>query len=413
MEYEYESVNIPRSLREHYDCAMEVEDTIGNMREPIITEEEVKQQLKKLKIGKAPGPDKLKPELYKYMGSEQVFIQNVTKALNEILEMEEVPSQWTKSNTIMLKKKPRPQCKGLRPVAITDVSYKLFMGIMKNKVEKHLEREDKQSEFQSGATSGRRVTDNIFITSYCIEKTYINKKILFILGIDFTKAFDSIERWNLIKTLQEYKIHPKLINILAKIYSSDSTTLFLNNQEQISVDITSGIRQGCNISALMFVLVTYEIIKMIDRIGYGYKAMIIKVSSLFYMDDGLVFTESKEEMENMIDQLSNICGRYGLMLNKNKCNIMTVNTNCEEEEIRGIRVENEMKYLGVIIENKKKCFKKQKEKVLKEAERLGSQLYSVLGNCCNRMLIGKTFWKGLALPNLLYASDIMVYNKGC
>ena len=51
---------------------------------------------------------------------------------------------------------------------------------------------------QKGATPGRSVTENIHIIQYLIQKTCI-KKNLYILSIDFTKAYDSIERLNYYK----------------------------------------------------------------------------------------------------------------------------------------------------------------------------------------------------------------------
>ena len=38
-------------------------------------------------------------------------------------------------------------------------------------------------------------------------------------------------------------------------------------------------------------------------------------------------------------------------------------------------------------------------------------LYSVLGSACNKMLIGKTFWKGLAMPGFLYAQEVLNYSN--
>ena len=43
--------------------------------------------------------------------------------------------------------------------------------------------------------------------------------------------------------------------------------------------------------------------------------------------------------------------------------------------------------------------------------KLSNQVYTTLGSSCNRMLIGKTFWKGLALPKLLYASETIFYTR--
>ena len=65
------------------------------------------------------------------------------------------------------------------------------------------------------------------------KKTFINKTELFILSIDFTKAFDSIDRLMMIKVLKEIQIHPKLINLITEIYTNDQTTLYLNKEKVV------------------------------------------------------------------------------------------------------------------------------------------------------------------------------------
>ena len=45
------------------------------------------------------------------------------------------------------------------------------------------------------------------------------------------------------------------------------------------------------------------------------------------------------------------------------------------------------------------------------ANKFVNQIYSILGNSCNRMLIGKTYWKGLVLQVLLYCTEIIVFNE--
>ena len=37
--------------------------------------------------------------------------------------------------------------------------------------------------------------------------------------------------------------------------------------------------------------------------------------------------------------------------------------------------------------------------------------YSTIANACNKILIGKTFWKSIAMPSFLYASEILEYNE--
>ena len=37
--------------------------------------------------------------------------------------------------------------------------------------------------------------------------------------------------------------------------------------------------------------------------------------------------------------------------------------------------------------------------------------YSVVGRSCDRLLIGKTFWKSVILPSVLHASQVIVWKK--
>ena len=151
-------------------------------------------------------------------------------------------------------KKSRPTVKDLRPIALTDTTYKLLMGIVRNKIQNHLKENDNLMEEQAAYTENRRTSDNLFILHYCVQKSYENKKPLFIISIDFQKAFDSISRAMLIKVMMKYKIHPKLIDLIAEIYTNDKTKMFINNKEICEIEITNGIRQGCNGSTTIFLM---------------------------------------------------------------------------------------------------------------------------------------------------------------
>ena len=77
----------------------------------------------------------------------------------------------------------------LRPIAVMNVSHKIFMGIIKNKIEKHLEINDLTNELQSAI----------------------------IIAINFTKAFDSVDRKKLIHLMKQCKIDAKIISITYEI----------------------------------------------------------------------------------------------------------------------------------------------------------------------------------------------------
>ena len=80
----------------------------------------------------------------------------------------------------------------------------------------------------------------------------------------------------------------------------------------------------------------------------------------------------------------------------------------QPKKIEGIKVKSSIKYLGVTITtNKQDCFNEHKKNMINKARMLGNQTYPVIAKSCNKVMIGKTFWKSLALPAILYGVDIM------
>ena len=81
------------------------------------------------------------------------------------------------------------------------------------------------------------------------------------------------------------------------------------------------------------------------------------------------------------------------------------------EEIEGIKVTDKIKYLGININNIKNCFKDHKEEILKKAQRMANLTYSVIHKSCNKMLIGKTYWKSVVMPMLLHGASVIDFKK--
>ena len=75
----------------------------------------------------------------------------MTRGMNNILDKKDIlPSTWTESKTVLIPKKNIPTVKDLRPIALTNATYKLFMGILKSKMENHI-REIRQDSKASAS----------------------------------------------------------------------------------------------------------------------------------------------------------------------------------------------------------------------------------------------------------------------
>ena len=407
-------VSIPASLVEHFDMVGRVQDPyskISRMEKIEISESEVKMCLVELKLGKQPGPDGMKNEIYKWLESSQNCIWMLTSCFNKIITSKKYPNDWKISKTVLIPKNNKPKCNELRPIALTNTSYKIFMTIMKNKILQHLTRNNLINDYQAGFSKGRRLEDNVLLLNYCIKESKRLNKSLYVTAIDFTKAFDSIHRTKMIEMLIKYKCDPALIDIIASLYTDDNTKLFLNNKEIAEMNITSGIRQGCTGSPLLFTIVVNYVIDKVVEAHLGFKNDIVYIPVLFFADDGLLLSQSCSETVKMIEILTKAASDIGLEINVNKSNVIIFNKLYTSDFCKNMKVVDKIKYLGVQINNSENCFKVHKEEKLKQARKMANLTHSVIVRACNRLMVGKVYWKSVVLPSVLFASSVIVWTK--
>ena len=137
---------------------------------------EVVEALGRIKKGKQPGPDRLKDEIYRGLKGSEKLVLYLTQAYNAVLNEGIVPEGWKLSKTVMISKTGKLTAKEHRPIALTNVGYKIFMGLVKSKL---VGRNRLISDYQAGFTGGRRLEENLFIVRYCIEETFrLGKRLI-------------------------------------------------------------------------------------------------------------------------------------------------------------------------------------------------------------------------------------------
>ena len=125
-----------------------------------------------------------------------------------------------------------------------------------------------------------------------------------------------------------------------------------------------------------------------------------------------MFAQSLEETKRTLNILTEVAASCGLIINKQKSNIMIYNRReIYPEIIENISVVENIKYLGIKITDKRECFKEYKNDCILKARRFANMTYSTIANVCNKILIGKTFWKSIAMPSFLYAAEILEYTE--
>ena len=276
---------------------------------------------------------------------------------------------------------------------MTDVSYKILMSLIRREIEKHVAENEIGKFEQAGFTE-------------CVEETYRKKEQMVAIAIDLKKAYDSIKRETMVQILKELRIDSKIIDFIVRIYKEDSTKIRLRKNKEIEIEVTSGIRQGCTASTLLFKLITYKIIEEM-RITEGIQILGPRITRLFYADDGLILAKDKEKAERSIDIIREIGGKYGLQLNEQRSQCILFNMKEKCEKISNTEVVGEIKYLGVIVRAKRNVFEGQKNKMMKKIKRMCVMTNSVIEKSCYRVMMGKTYRKRVVLLSALYGAEVI------
>ena len=116
---------------------------------------------------------------------------------------------------------------------------------------------------QAGFGKGRSCCEQIFALRQIIEKATALDSSLLITFIDIRKAFDCVHRQSVWNILRSYGIPDKIIGIIQNFYKDSRCAVRADGQQGEWFQIVTGVRQGCLLSPLIFLLVVDWILKRV------------------------------------------------------------------------------------------------------------------------------------------------------
>ncbi|KAE9418480.1 hypothetical protein Angca_005094, partial [Angiostrongylus cantonensis] len=116
---------------------------------------------------------------------------------------------------------------------------------------------------QAGFLKGFSTMDHIHTLTRLIEVSREYKRPLCLTFIDLQKAFDSIEIEAVMEALGSQGVPTQYIKILCELYKNFTTKIspFYND---ISVDVTRGVRQGDTISPKIFTATLQNVMRTLE-----------------------------------------------------------------------------------------------------------------------------------------------------
>ena len=203
---------------------------------------------------------------------------------------------------------------------------------------------------------GHRTTDNMFILKTLINKYLGSKRKLFVSYIDFTKAFDTVNRPLLLRKLFDKGVGGKFLKLIKNMYSNTKYSCMFSSEYLHPFTASRGVKQGDNLSPTLFNI-------FVDDFGSYYQVDSVQpsllnnypVSHLFFADDLILMSETSSGLQKLIDQLSQYCTDMKLEVNINKSKAMVFSK--EQNKMNDYRfhfnlhtlhIVHTYKYLGLI-----------------------------------------------------------------
>ena len=385
------------------------------------TLQEIKFIISKLKNNKAPGLDLLRNEFLKNAPNE--LVEFIRKFFNFILNSGLIPDVWCKGMIMPLYKNKgdKNDPDNYRGITLLSCLGKLFTACISDRISKFMDINYKLGPEQAGFREAFSITDHIF-TLYSIIEFYTNRKgRVYCAFVDYSKAFDLIERSSLWMKLLNNNINGKILNVIKSLYINAKSSVKLNGKISEYFSCCKGVRQGENLSPVLFAIYLNDFHSFLSDRCLGLKDLCtvideeldiyLKLYVLLYADDTIILAESASDLQSALSGLHEYCVQWDLKVNISKTNVVIFSRGKVKkyptfkigEEF--VEVKPEYVYLGVTF-SYNGSFKSAIEKQITQARKA---MYSLLQKAkILRLPFDVIFelYEQCVIPVLLYGSEV-------
>ena len=214
--------------------------------------DEVLNAVRKLKNGKAIGPDEISAEMLKSHNGIAEWLWDI---VNKCWTEENLPQDWKLAEVVPLYKSKgkRSECGKYRRISLLSVPGKVFASIILNRCKDALDQVLREE--RCGFLKSRGCTDQLFALRQILEKCMAFQLDVNFCFIDFLAAFDSMDREMMYKIMKQYGLPQKVVNVICNSYKGFKCSVKAEGEKGQMFDVKTGVCQGDVWSAILFGLV--------------------------------------------------------------------------------------------------------------------------------------------------------------
>lgn len=386
------------------DMFPQKEDHVGrskpcNIENPF-TYEELAVATGKLKSGKAPGPDGIKTEVLKE--AFRVIPTAILGMFNKLLNRQEFPAQWKKASLVLIPKtSPTVTPQKYRTICLLDSMGKLLEQLLKDRLEKELERTSALSDRQFGFRKNRSTTDAVnWVTTKLADKNVIWSAVI---TVDVENAFNTATWSIIIERLNTLGISTYLVNYIESYFADRKL-----NIARHSLQLTQGVPQGSVLGPTLWNILYNSVLDL---------ELPENCQTVAYADDLALIVkanDSKTLIDNSntsLEAINNWMKENSLKLAPAKTEALLVRGSRRKADIcftlDGINIRpcRTLKYLGVWLDSELRYGEHITQAVTK-AERLVTALTRITPNISGLGSQKRTILYGVVQSTLLYGAPV-------
>ena len=278
------------------------------------TAEEIQKIAKRLNNNKAAGPDNLHAEYIKHAPIE--ILQQIADIYNNTANTGDIPLALVHGLLYPIpkpgKKKGPPE--NLRPIILLSILRKILTIALLERIWDRLATKIPKS--QAAYQEGRGTAEQVLALKIMIDKAITSCEYnIFILLLDMSKAFDTVNRKTLLQELEK-TLEPDEIHLLSILTNRPLISIHLDGETGEGFHTHVGICQGDCLSAVLFIFYLACALRE-DPEEKASKDMKVFLD-IFYADDLTFATTTKEGRESTKAKIPPKLKKYNLHVNETK-----------------------------------------------------------------------------------------------
>jgi sorting nexin-29 len=139
-----------------------------------------------------------------------------------------------------------------RGISISSIYSRVIDRMLHHRLDPAMEGLGVRAVTQCGFRREHGTIDVLFTLTHLINQARHQRKKLYVVFIDFKKAFDTVPRDLLLERCKQLGVHGRFLSLLERLYDTILMQVVVNGKLVEPIDTCLGTKQGSELSPLLF-----------------------------------------------------------------------------------------------------------------------------------------------------------------